>query len=127
MAQASSAPTANDILNFLQGMLTVEHKYLKPGMALITISGKMMLGAEGLQVDELVTFLLGQGYHNILFDLSGLTHIDSTGIGRFIASYNRTLQQKGASMRMAGATGAVRSAFRVTKLDTVFPFYETVE
>jgi hypothetical protein len=30
-------------------------------------------------------------------------------------------------MRLAGATGAVRDAFRVTRLDTVFPFFDSVE
>lgn len=86
-----------------------------------------MLGADSGQVEALVNELLLQGCRDIVFDLSGLTHIDSTGIGRFIASYNRTMQTEGASMRMAAATGVVRSAFRVTKLDSVFPFYDTVE
>jgi hypothetical protein len=30
-------------------------------------------------------------------------------------------------MRMAGAEGTVRDAFRLTRLDTVFSFYKTVE
>jgi hypothetical protein len=30
-------------------------------------------------------------------------------------------------MRLAGATGAVRDSFRVTRLDTIFRFFPTVE
>ncbi len=30
-------------------------------------------------------------------------------------------------MRLAGAYGVVRESFRITKLDTVFPPYPTVE
>lgn len=108
-------------------MLKIEHTLVKPGMALITLQGKMMMGAEGLEIEQLVARLLSTGCRHIIFNLAGLTHIDSTGIGRFIASYNRILQTCGGSMRMAAAAGAVRSAFRVTKLDTVFPFFETVE
>lgn len=96
-------------------------------MSLIAVKGKLMLGADSLQLERLVEDLLSQGYRDLVFDLSGLTHIDSTGIGRFIASYNRTLKVPGTTMRMAAATGVVRSAFRVTQLDRVFPFYETVE
>jgi len=33
----------------------------------------------------------------------------------------------GGQMRLAGATGAVRDSFRVTRLDTVFSFYPDVE
>jgi anti-anti-sigma factor len=107
-------------------MLLVEHKQLRPGVALITVRGRMMLGQDSEQLDRLVAQLLEQGYRDIVIDLEGLTHIDSTGIGRFIASYNRVMQVPGASMRLAAAGGAVRSAFRVTRLDTVFPFFESV-
>lgn len=93
-------------------------------MVVIRVSGKLMLGAESHQVEKLVERLLEEGERLIIFNLDGLTHIDSTGIGRFIASYNLILPVDGAQMRMAGATGAVRAAFRVTKLDTVFPFFD---
>lgn len=108
-------------------MLAVTHKEVRPGVALVTVTGKMMLGEDSAQVDALVARLLELGYGSIVFDLAGLTHIDSTGIGRFIASYNRVMQVDGASLHMAAATGIVRSAFRVTKLDTVFPFFDTVD
>lgn len=95
-------------------------------MVLITVSGKMLLGGDHLAVENLVSQLLAEGVRDFVFNLEGMTHIDSTGIGRFIASYNRVMTVDGASLRMAAATGAVRAAFRVTKLDTVFPFFESV-
>lgn len=107
-------------------MLTVEHTTIRPGMELITVTGKMLLGVDSLTVENLVSQLLAGGVRDFIFNLEGLTHIDSTGIGRFIASYNRVMAVDGASLRMAAATGTVRAAFRVTKLDTVFPFFDTV-
>jgi anti-sigma B factor antagonist len=67
-----------------------------------------------------------KGGKHIVFDLSGVTHIDSTGIGRFIDAYSK-IGKLGGQIRMAGASGAVRDAFRVTRLDTVFPFFATVD
>lgn len=96
-------------------------------MALIRLKGRMMLGWDSQRLETLVAELLAAGYRDLIFDLEGLTHIDSTGIGRFIASYNQVAAVPGASMRLAAATGPVRSAFRVTKLDTVFPFFDTVQ
>ena len=107
-------------------MLKVEHAHVRPGMELITVSGKMLLGVESHTVENLISQLLEQGVRDFVFNLEGLTHIDSTGIGRFIASYNRVMAVDGASLRMAAATGTVRAAFRVTKLDTVFPFFDSV-
>lgn len=95
-------------------------------VSVITLRGKLMLGEEAAQIESLVPDLLASGRKNLVFDLSGVTHIDSTGIGRFIDTYSR-LGQAGGQMRLAGATGAVRDSFRVTRLDTVFKFYPTVE
>lgn len=105
--------------------LGVEHQDVQAATSVITLRGKLMLGEECRQLETLVPQLLESGRRNLVFDLSGVTHIDSTGIGRFIDTYSR-LSQLGGLMRLAGASGAVRDSFRVTRLDTVFTFYPTV-
>ena len=85
-----------------------------------------MLGPEGQEVETLVGDLLGRGYRKFVFDMSGLTHIDSTGIGRCISSLNR-ISQNGGKLTMAAAQGQVREGFRVTRLDKVFRFFDDVE
>lgn len=107
-------------------MFQIEYERVQPGMVVVHVRGRLMLGVESHQVEQLVARLLQEGERDFVFDLEGLTHIDSTGIGRFIASYNLIMQVENASLRMAAAAGAVRAAFRVTKLDTVFPFFSDV-
>lgn len=106
--------------------ITVEHRDIQHATTVITLSGKLVLGEESAQLENLVPELLKSGRRNLVFDLSGVTHIDSTGMGRFIDAYSRLGQVRG-QMRLAGATGAVRDSFRVTRLDTVFLFYASVE
>jgi anti-anti-sigma factor len=106
--------------------LDVERQDVQEGTSVITLRGKLMLGEAAAQLEGLVPQLLKVGRKNLVFDLTGLTHIDSTGIGRFIDTYSR-LGQAGGQMRLAGATGAVRDSFRVTRLDTIFRFFPTVE
>jgi len=106
--------------------LAIEQKDMDGATSVITLTGKLMLGEEAAQMEGLVPSLLKSGRKNLVFDLSGVTHIDSTGIGRFIDAYSRLLPA-GGQMRLAGASGAVRDSFRVTRLDTVFKFYPTVE
>ena len=62
----------------------------------------------------------------IIFNIADVTKIDSTGIGRFISSYNQ-VAAAGGEMRMAGAPRFVFQAFHVCRLDTVFRFYPTVD
>jgi anti-anti-sigma factor len=106
--------------------LSIEHKQIAPDTGVVAISGKLLVGPGCLELEALVPQLMAAGARNLVFDLSKMTRIDSTGIGRFIDTYGR-LRQSGGQMRMAGAAGIVRDAFRLTRLDTVFPFYPTVE
>jgi anti-anti-sigma factor len=106
--------------------LALEHRDLRPSTTLVTLTGKLLLGQESLKLEALVPQLIASGHKNLVFDMHGVTHIDSTGIGRFIDAYSR-LRRVGGKMRLAGATGAVRDSFHVTRLDTVFSFYPTVE
>jgi len=82
-----------------------------------------MLGPEGEQLESVVDTLLAQGYRRFIFELSGITHIDSTGIGRCIASLNK-IMAAGGKLHMAAAAKAVREGFRVTRLDRVFRFFD---
>ena len=85
-----------------------------------------MLGPEGQQVESALTDLLAKGYRRLVIDMAGITHIDSTGIGRCIASLNK-VTQAGGKLHMAGAAGQVRESFRVTRLDRVFRFFDDAE
>ncbi len=106
--------------------LALEHHDLQNSAALITLKGKLLLGEDSARLAALVPELIANGRKNLVFDLGGVTHIDSTGIGRFIDTYTR-LAKIGGKMRLAGAKGPVKDSFHVTRLDTVFSFYPTVE
>ena len=107
-------------------ILDIQTRTLTPEIAVVALHGKLMLGKESAELQTLVPGLLEAGARHLIFDLSGVTHIDSTGIGRFIDAYSR-VGKGGGQMRLAGAGGTVREAFRVTRLDTVFKFFETVD
>jgi len=106
--------------------LQIEHKEFSPGKVVITLSGRITLGETSAEIEALVKSMIDEGKKHIVFDLSGVTHIDSTGIGRFISSLNK-LRQAGGSLRMAGALVQVRDAFHVTRLDTIFQFDDDVD
>ncbi len=106
--------------------MQIGHQVVAPGKVVVTLSGRLMMGPASEQIVTLVEELLSQGDRLVVFDLSAVTGIDSTGIGRFISSFNK-LAAAGGEMRMAGATGHIFESFHVSLLDTVFPFYGSVE
>lgn len=106
--------------------MNLHHLETESGVVVINVGGRVMLGEESAQVEKLVADLLTTGRRKFVFELSGVTHMDSTGIGRFIASLNKVMQA-GGQLRMAAASAVVREGFRVTRLDTVFQFFPDVE
>jgi anti-sigma B factor antagonist len=107
-------------------LLQIEHREVRPGTIVVSLIGRFMLGRESQQLETLIPQWIGQGYRNFIFDLGGVTHIDSTGIGRCIYTYNK-VAQAGGKLLMAAAPTQVRDGFRVTRLDTVFKFYPDVD
>jgi anti-sigma B factor antagonist len=107
-------------------MIEIAQREAGPGTVVVTLTGKLMLGPEGDEIVSLVERQLASGTRKFVFDLSGVTVIDSTGIGRFISSFNK-IMAVGGEMRMAGASGHVMQSFRVSLLDKVFSFYPTLQ
>ena len=104
----------------------ISHSEIAPGTVVVTLAGKLMIGTEGGGIVTLVESLLREGKRKIIFDISAVPNIDSTGIGHFIASFNK-IGAAGGQMRLAGASGHVFQAFHVSLLDKVFKFYPSVE
>ncbi len=107
-------------------MVEIAHHEVAAGTVVVTLTGKLMLGPEGDGIVGLVEEQLAAGVRKFIFDLSGVTVIDSTGIGRFIASFNK-IMAAGGEMRMAGAGGHVMQSFKVSLLDKVFSFYPSLQ
>ena len=76
-------------------------------------------------VEPLVNDLLDQDEKKLIFDLTGVEDIDSTGANILIQCF-LAAQKAGAGLRFAGARAKVARLFTITRLDTVLPVYPTV-
>jgi len=61
----------------------------------------------------------------VVLDLSSVAFIDSSGLGAIVAAMKQMdAEQK---LDLAGLTPAVDKVFRLTRMDTVFDIYESVD
>jgi anti-sigma B factor antagonist len=107
-------------------LLQIETKRIAPDITLLELAGKIALGRESQKIETLVQDLLRQNEKRIIFDISRVDHMDSTGIG-IIAYCFGTLNRSGGDMRITGATGKVLHLLQITRLDNVLPLCASVE
>lgn len=99
-------------------------EYILDGYAVVKLRGELDLSSAQMLRDRLLAVLTGQTA-NLILDLSGLTFMDSTGIGVLVATERRAVTQ-GGSLSLAGLQKIVARVLRTTSLDRHFPIFATV-
>jgi anti-sigma B factor antagonist len=96
---------------------------LVDGVVIVDISGQLRLGEGTGRLREVISQLVGDGYRKILLNLSGVVHIDSSGIGELMTTYT-SLRNQGGELKLMNLTKNVRNLLQVTRLYTVFDVHE---
>lgn len=65
---------------------------------------------------------LYEGHSDLVVDLTGVTFLDSTGLGVLVGRLKRA-RTLGGSLRLVGPTERVRKVFAITGLDKVFEIH----
>jgi anti-anti-sigma factor len=107
-------------------MLTVEKRLVDPGVAVFALAGKLTLGRDCQRVEWLVDDLLREGKPSVIFDFSGLTFIDSAGVGIVVMCYGK-IKKSGGTLVLAGAKGYVENTFKMTHVNQVIQMFPNVE
>lgn len=93
------------------------------GVEIISLQGKITIGAGDSQLREVITNSLNAGKNNLLLDMSGVTTIDSSGIGELVGSYT-TVTNRGGKLKLLHLPAKLNELLHVTQLITVFEVYE---
>lgn len=92
-------------------------------VSIVDINGKITLGENtGLLRDE-VLLLLSTGAKNLVFDMTHVSYIDSSGLGELVGAYTTTANQ-GGSLKLLHLQSRTRALMQLTKLYTVFAVFE---
>jgi anti-sigma B factor antagonist len=93
---------------------------------IISLQGKITIGAGDTQLREVITTAVNAGHANVLLDLSGVTTIDSSGIGELVGSYT-TVTNRGGKLKLLHLPAKLNELLHVTQLITVFEVYDNEE
>ncbi len=93
------------------------------GVEIINLQGKITIGSGDSQLREVITNTLNAGKNNVLLDMSGVTTIDSSGIGELVGSYT-TVTNRGGKLKLLHLPAKLNELLHVTQLITVFEVYE---
>ena len=94
-------------------------------VAVVKVTGDITLNKGGdVLLKDKVQSLIQQGQKNILLDLSGVSYVDSAGLGELVQAY-ATTKNRGGALKLLSVTKRLKDLLVVTKLLTVFDTFDT--
>jgi len=89
----------------------------------LDLEGKITIGAGDIELRQNIEDSVAAGRKNILLNLKGVSHIDSSGIGEMVGCFT-TVARKGGRMKLLNLTQKINDILQVTQLITVFDVYD---
>jgi anti-sigma B factor antagonist len=93
------------------------------GVTVVSCSGRIVFGDEATALRDTLKKLL-DSTQQILLNFSGVSYIDSGGLGTLVGVYS-SARGAGADIKLTGLGQKLRDVLQVTKLVTVFEVYDT--
>jgi len=105
-------------------MLQLQTKNVDPDIVVLEVAGKITMGRDSKQLEWSIENLVRDNKKKVVFDLSGVTHIDSTGIGIIVMCAGQ-LKRAGGKLHVC-AQGHVDQVLRLTNIDKVVDLHSSV-
>lgn len=88
-------------------------------VTIVDITGNIVFGEDWALLHSLLNGLLSNGYKRIVFNLSGVAHIDSSGLS-YLVSALAGVRRADGELKLLKPTQRVLDTMRLTKLNAVF-------
>lgn len=124
MWQRPSVPVAFELEKESKLKLSIEARN-RSDVIVVHCRGRIVYRDEAAALSRVVGEVLHSG-SKLVLDLSGVTSIDSAGIGE-LALLQTWAQERSADLKCAGANELVRTLLDLTNLDSVLEVYATLD
>lgn len=105
--------------------LSVQTRQLEPDIVVLELAGKITMGNDCRQIEWTAARLLGESHKKLIFDLSGVSHIDSTGIG-IIVTVAGQMKEAGGELRVAAANEHIEHLLKMTNVHQIVHLHPTI-
>jgi anti-sigma B factor antagonist len=89
------------------------------GVAILDLSGRVTLGEHCELINETVGQLLDEGDRSFVLNLSGVSYVDSAGLGEIVHAHS-VVVRRGGTFNLEGTSERLQSLFGVTRLFRLF-------
>jgi anti-sigma B factor antagonist len=96
------------------------------GVVIAALVGKLAAGVGDRQLHDLIDELLAQKRKRILLDLSGVSGIDSSGVGELVAGL-RVARELGAELKILQVPDRVHHILSLTQVLPLFDVHDSEE
>lgn len=105
-------------------ILTIERKNVQPDIAILEMTGRVTMGSDSQKIEWGLAELLKENHKKVVFDLAGVSFLDSAGVGILVMCHAR-LKKAGGALRIAGARGIVQETLDITSVSKIVHCYPT--
>jgi anti-sigma B factor antagonist len=98
----------------------------KNGVMILHLKGDLLGGSDIAEFKEKLKLLLDAGKKHLLVDMSGVTYVNSSGIGMLISGMT-TIVQAGGKFKICNIEKNIKNVFVITNLIKVFDTFNTID
>jgi anti-sigma B factor antagonist len=107
-------------------ILNIQRKIIEPNIAVLEMIGRIAMGSDSQRIEWAVAELLKENHRSVVFDLTQVTYLDSSGVGILMMCHAK-LKKAGGSLHIAGARGMVEETLDLTSVNKILKLYATAE
>ena len=104
--------------------LDIRSSKIAPDILVVRLAGNLTLVPESEIAQPFITELL-DSERKLIADLSGIEHMDSSGV-QLMVQCASVVKNAGGALLLASASPRVARLFQITRLDSILPLYPTV-
>jgi anti-sigma B factor antagonist len=106
-------------------ILNVLRKNIEPGIAVLEMVGRIAMGSDSQKIEWGLADLLKENHNKVIFDLTEVTFLDSSGLGILMMCHAK-VKKAGGILHIAGARGMVGETLDVTSANKIVRLFPSV-
>lgn len=96
---------------------------IEEGVSFFHLEGDLIGETNGLEVVDLISDHINKSHTKVVFDLSQLRYMNSSGIGVLITAHTKLKNNKG-ELVLLNPNDQITKLLTITKLNTIFKIFE---